>query len=281
MSLQLRKFDMRRISFNPNAAQGPTILMLGKRNTGKSFLISDLLFYNQDCPVGAVVSGTEAGNGYYGKMVPRIFVHNEYHPVIVENVLKSQKIKIKERKMELNAYKKSNIDPRSIFILDDCLFDNSWTRDKVMRFIFMNGRHWKIMMILTMQYPLGMPPILRSNIDYIFILRENITSNRKRIYDNYAGMFPTFEVFCQIMDQCTENYECLVIVNNADSNKLEDQVFWYKADPHPPFRLGAKEYWEMSEELESDDEDKYDPSKHQKKRNTQRINVKKESSSKW
>ena len=31
------------------------------------------------------------------------------------------------------------------------------------------------------------------------------------------------------MDQCTENYECLVVCNNAKSNKLEDQIFWYKA----------------------------------------------------
>ena len=80
----------------------------------------------------------------------------------------------------------------------------------------MNGRHWHILFIITMQYPLGIPPNLRTNIDYVFILRENIVSNRKRIYDNYAGMFPTFEVFCQVMDQCTENYECLVINNNVN-----------------------------------------------------------------
>ena len=29
-----------------------------------------------------------------------------------------------------------------------------------------------------------------------------------------------------------ENYECLVIHCSAKSNKLEDQVFWYKADSH-------------------------------------------------
>ena len=62
-----------------------------------------------------------------------------------------------------------------------------------------------------MQFALGIPPNLRTNIDYVFILRENIVSNRKRIYEHYAGMFPSFEMFCQIMDQCTENYECLVI----------------------------------------------------------------------
>ena len=67
-----------------------------------------------------------------------------------------------------------------------------------------------------------------------------------------------FESFCQVMDQCTENYECLVISNNAKSNKLEDQIFWYKASSHGPFKLGS-EFWELSKNLGSDDEeDEYD-----------------------
>jgi hypothetical protein len=62
------------------------------------------------------------------------------------------------------------------------------------------------------------------------------------------------------MDQCTENYECLVVCNNAKSNKLEDQIFWYKASAHGQFRLGSREFWEMSKNLASDDEDDdYDP----------------------
>ena len=69
------------------------------------------------------------------------------------------------------------------------------------------------------------PPNLRTNIDFVFILRENYVSNRKRLYEHYAGMFPSFEMFCQVMDQCTENYECLVINNNAKSNKLTDLWF--------------------------------------------------------
>lgn len=104
-----------------------------------------------------------------------------------------------------------------------------------------------------MQFPLGIPPNLRCNIDYVFILRENINSNRRRIYENYASMFPTFELFCNIMDQTTENYECLVIHNNAKSNKLTDQIFWYKAQSHPDFKIGAKEYWELSKNLPNDE----------------------------
>ena len=51
----------------------------------------------------------------------------------------------------------------------------------------MNGRHYKILFIITMQYALGVPPSLRTNIDYVFILREPYIANRKRIYENFAG----------------------------------------------------------------------------------------------
>ena len=171
-------------------------------------------------------------------------------------------------KKEIEAYKRSKLDPRAFVILDDCLYDASWTKDKMMRLLFMNGRHWKIMLVITMQYPLGIPPNLRTNIDFVFILREPYISNRKRIYDNYAGMFPTFESFCQVMDQCTENYECLVINNNAKTNNLTEQIFWYKAESRKEFKLGSREFWEMSKDLNSDDEEEqYDPNNNRRKSN--------------
>ena len=180
----------------------------------------------------------------------------------------------------METYRRTTIDPRAFVILDDCLYDATWTRDKMMRLLFMNGRHWKVMLVITMQYPLGIPPTLRTNIDYVFILRENYIANRKRIYENYAGMFPTFEAFCQVMDQCTENYECLVINNNSKSNKLHDQVFWYKADSHGDFRLGSKEFWELSKNLKDDEEDEaYDPNKTKKRGGGPKISVKK--ANKW
>ena len=279
MNLELKKFDMKMISFKPNQAEGPVTVFIGRRGVGKSFLVRDLLYYHQDIPIGTVVAGTEEGNGFYGKLVPKLFIHNEYNTAIIENILKRQRQVMKQVKKEMEAYKRSNIDPRAFVILDDCLYDATWTRDKMMRLIFMNGRHWKLMLIITMQYPLGIPPTMRTNIDFVFILREPYIANRKRIYENYAGMFPTFESFSQVMDQCTENYECLVINNNAKSNKLQDQVFWYKADNHGDFKLGSKEFWELSKNIGSDDEDEqYDPNNVKKKGQGPKISVKK---TKW
>ncbi len=275
MTLELKKFDMRHITFKPHENKGPVIVLIGRRDTGKSFLVRDLLFYQQDIPIGTVISGTEDGNGFYKTHVPKLFIHSEYNSAIIENILKRQKTCLKQMLKEVETYKKSSIDPRTFVILDDCLYDAGWTKDKLMRLLFMNGRHWKIMLVITMQYPLGIPPNLRTNIDYVFILREPYIANRKRIYENYAGMFPTFESFCQVMDQCTENYECLVINNNSKSNKLTDQIFWYKAEAHSNFKLGSKEFWELSKDIQSDDEDDvYDPDNTRKK-SIQKINVKK------
>ena len=237
MNLNLRKFDIKSIS------PDKVCVFIGKRETGKSFLVKDLLWHMRDIPIGTVISGTEAANTFYGDIVPSLFIHDQYTPEIVANTLKRQKMVIQKIKADNDNYGKSVIDPRAFLILDDCLYDNSWIRDTNIRSLFMNGRHWKMLFIITMQYALGVPPNLRTNIDYVFILRENFVSNRKRLYEHYAGMFPSYDIFAQVMDACTENYECLVIHNNAKSNKLEDQVFWYKASPHPDFRIGASDFW--------------------------------------
>jgi hypothetical protein len=279
MNLELKRFDMKSISFHPNESKGPVVVLIGRRDTGKSFLVRDLLYYHKDIPIGTVISGTEEGNGFYGRLVPKLFIHNEYNTAIIENILKRQRQVLKQIKKEMEQFNRSTIDPRAFIILDDCLYDNTWSRDKMMRLLFLNGRHWKLMLVITMQYPLGIPPTLRTNIDYVFILREPYIANRKRIYENYAGMFPTFESFSQVMDQCTENYECLVINNNSKSNKLQDQVFWYKADAHNDFRLGSKEFWELSKQInDEDDEPQYDPNNVKKKGSGPKIAVKK---SKW
>ena len=261
--LRLRKFDIKSIKSDK------VVVFIGKRDTGKSFLVKDLLYYHKDLPLGTVISGTEAANAFYGNMIPSLFIHDAYTPQIISNALRRQRMVIKQINKENAKYGSSNIDPRAFLILDDCLYDQSWVRDENIRNLFMNGRHFKMMFIITMQYALGVPPNLRTNIDYVFILRENLMNNRKRLYEHYAGMFPTFDIFCQVMDACTEDFHCLVINNNAKSNKLEDQVFWYKADPHSEFKIGAEEFWKhhnnnFNDGYDSDEDDQGLPTQRKK-----------------
>jgi len=269
MSLRLKKFNIRDIKSDK------VVVLIGKRETGKSFLCRDILYHHQKLPVGTVISGTEAANSFYSKLIPPLFIHEEYSAPLIDKVLKRQKMCIKQINKDIETKGRSNIDPSAFLILDDCLYDQTWVRDPNVRSLFMNGRHYKIMFMITMQFALGIPPNLRTNIDYVFILRENIISNRKRIYDHYAGMFSTFDEFCQVMDACTENYECLVINNNAKSNKIEDQVFWYKADDHADFRIGAPEFWEMHNRNYNNNDEEEDYTSQRSSR-SKPIHIKKE-----
>ena len=71
-----------------------------------------------------------------------IFLNNLYSEnfmVIIENILKRQRGVLKQIKREMEQFKRSTIDARTFVILDDCLYDNTWARDKMMRLLFMNG----------------------------------------------------------------------------------------------------------------------------------------------
>ena len=284
MNFQIKKFNIETIRerCEIDSRKSPMIVIIGKKDTGKSFLVRDILCNTQSAfPIGTVISGTEVANEFFQHMVPSKLIHDKYQPEIVMGVIKRQLGAKTQRNADKNRNGgNSGIDPRAFLILDDCLYDSSWIKEESTRYVFMNGRHIDLMTIITMQYPLGITPNLRTNVDFIFILRETILGNRRRIYENYAGMFPTFEMFCQFMDQCTENFEGLVICNGVQSNRLEDQVFWYKASDHPPFRMCGDSLWTDNKPFSSSmlAQDEYNPENLRKKNSSPwtHVNVKQE-----
>lgn len=241
MNISLKKF-------NPQTMSERSIcVMIAKRNSGKSTLITDLLYHKRNIPVGVVMSGTEEGNKHYQSFVPDLFVYNEYRSDVLEKMVARQK-----------ALGKQNDNSSAFIVLDDCMYNKKFMKEDIMRIIFYNGRHWRLFFMLSMQYCMDLTPDLRTNIDYIFILRENIVQNREKIWRNFFGIFPTFDMFNQVMDSCTENYECLVLDNTVKSNKIEDVVFWYKAKiREEPFRVCHPSLWKLHHE-------KYDPLHDQK-----------------
>ena len=235
MNIQIKKFDPTKID------PCRVCVFISKRNTGKSTLVTDILYHKRNIPMGVVMSGTEESNEHYKTFVPDTFIYGDYQPEVVEKVINRQRDIVKKAKTPED---KNDIKNSVFMILDDCMYDNKWTRDKNIRGIFMNGRHWKIFFMITMQYCMDLPPCLRANIDYVFILKENIIQNREKIYKNFFGIFPTFDSFNEVLNQCTENYECLVLDNTSKSNKIEDCVFWYKAKFGRKFKIGCRELWE-------------------------------------
>ena len=77
MNLELKKFNINEIK------DDKVVVLIGKRDTGKSFLARDILYHHQNIPVGQVISGTEGANQFYQKIVPKLFIHDEFKPDII------------------------------------------------------------------------------------------------------------------------------------------------------------------------------------------------------
>lgn len=215
------------------------------RNTGKSTLIKDIVATKSFMvPVAQIFSGTEDSNHFYTQHFPSVCVHNKLDMEAIKNFVVRQKLAMKYIE-----------NPWAIQIIDDCTDNPAQLRDPVFQAYYKNGRHWRMIHILSLQYCLDILPSIRTNIDYTFILRETNQKNRKALYENYAGNIETFAQFNELMDVLTEDYTALVINNRSKTNKLEDCVFWYKADPSKipgNWKFGHPTFWEYNLERNND-----------------------------
>jgi hypothetical protein len=208
------------------------------RNTGKSTLIKSLLYSKQHMiPVGMVMSGTEDSNQAYRKMFPSTFVYNNYDEKQVEKFIYRQKLA-----------KQHVENPWAVIILDDCTDDPAIFRKPLQQGMYKRGRHWKMLYILSLQYGLDVRPVIRTNVDGVFILREPNLRNRKVMYENYGGIIPDFKLFCDILDTITNDHTALYIHNITTSTNWKDCVFWYKAkfeEIPKDFKFGCDEFWDF------------------------------------
>lgn len=230
----------------------PAICMIAKRGSGKSVVCMAIINHFNYLPGGIIISPTDKMSCFYGNFFPQLYIHYQYKSEILESLLYRQRMIIKKCKKRYKSGKK--VDPRAFLVMDDCLASKgTWMSDQPILEIFYNGRHYQLLFILTMQFPLGIKPELRSNFDYIFLLADDFYSNQKRLFDHYAGMFPTFDIFRQVFMQLTDDFGCMVIVNRGQRKTLLDKVFHFKVD-NPDFKcsIGCQQFKEF-------DKNNYDP----------------------
>jgi hypothetical protein len=234
--LKIKRFDLKKM------AENCTIAMIAKRASGKSYLTREILYHKRDLPAAIAISRTEKLNTFYGEFIPDIYIYDEFDTSILTKIFARQAKMNEDNKKRLENGKKPK-DDRLMIIMDDCMSSKgTWVKDQNILELFFNGRHHHVSFILTMQFALGIPPEMRSNFDYIFLLAEDFKSNRKRLYEHYAGMFPSLESFEKVFSEITQNYGVMVIDNRVHSTDITEKVFWYKAKETPKFTLGSKKY---------------------------------------
>ena len=218
----------------------PTIVIIAKRGSGKSWITRDILYRYRHTPAGIIIAPTDNNNPFYSTFFKDIYIHYEFKPDILKKAIFRQTIMIEKSVNKEKIGKK--VDPSIILIMDDCLAESKqWKNSDEMRIILMNGRHYRIIFVLTMQEPMGVPPAFRGNFDYVFLLTVNSFNEKKKIYDNYASIFRTLPEFEQAFDKCTDNFGAMVINNKAVGKNISDKVFWFKAKDRN-FEFGCKNF---------------------------------------
>ena len=213
----LQKFKIDSIS------SSSVVLILGKRATGKSVLALDVLLRGIGVgpKKGVVFAPTDkplydAAFAASADADADVDVHADYSLEAIQAFVERQRL---------------SSDPAFV-VFDNCMMDMKWTKEKAIKELFIGNRKLRTTIVLTMPYAAKLPFPLHSLIEYVFVLREDSTCNRRQIHDLYAGALE-FSEFHQVMDQVThaQKGECVVLNNMPESNRLQDQVFWYRASP--------------------------------------------------
>lgn len=212
--------------------------------THNTTLIENVMYILKDrYPVGRAFIGTEGAYKRFCEIMPPLFVSNRYD----EEEEKSHIIRQKTCDMENGKSHPSNY---AINVLDDVSDDPRIYKTPTMRGLFKLGsQHWHQLLMVGSQYAIDMPPDVRKSVSYVAIFMEPEDQERRKLYANFGGLAGSYEVFCELMNQLTGDYTCLIFRKRTQTQNLEENVFYFKTFlPPKKWEFGCKEYRQWGKE---------------------------------
>lgn len=233
-----------------------TMLIFGRRRTGKSTFIRDLIFQLAGWfPRALVFSKTDHMNHIYEEHFPKESIKKDMNNDLLGAILEFQLSLINhDRKDELMEE-----DPnyfRCMFIFDDMVDDPNQIRYSIpLNKIFTQGRHFKALGIFATQYFKAFSPSMRTNLDYGVIFAtgdEDTRENLKKLFGEGVDKY----MFYTMMNKYTRNHMCMIADNsNPAEVRIKKKFKWYKArlpDELGEFYMGNDAFWANEEGGEVD-----------------------------
>ena len=214
-------------------------IVVGPPNSGKTTFMENICYYlKHRYPVGRAFIGTNEGYLKMCKIFHPLFISSYYDEDEERNhILRQRKCEIENGKDYPGNY--------AINIVDDASDDPKIYKTKIMRGLFKLGsQHWNQLLMIGIQYAIDMPPDVRKSVSYVAIFMEPEELERKKLYNNFGGLAGNYDNFCDLMDQLTGDYTCIIFKKRTQSHKMEDNIFFYRTKKLSDWRFGCKEYRE-------------------------------------
>ena len=226
---ELLQFDYSDIPDNPS------IVLCGRRRSGKGFLTRDLAYYYfrgqkiKSCFIFSPTCeiDTLSGNDF----VPIEFRYPEVNVDVIERIMKRQEYLIRH-------------DPKGnhkvLILIDDIIASNDAKQSKVLDKLFISARHFQISLVVCYQYiKKDFSPVQRDNVDVIFCFQQSNFDNKDSLNKQYLSINEDKKEGLRLINEYAVGYQTLVILNTTNSNNYEDFCFYYTADMiNKKFKLG-------------------------------------------
>ena len=216
---------------------GGVYVLQGRRSTGKSTLLKQLLYWMRDKhDLVIAMTPTESTREMFCSLIPPSCVYDGFHVSVLEAAMETQK--------ELIAKGKTR---RICVVLDDLSFDAKSLREKAVGAAFRNSRHYNCTLCVTAQAVYDLMPALRQQVDVLFALRDPIQQSRKKLWQAYFGMM-SYADFVAAFEACTENFGAICLDQTVPTSDVTACVFYTRADASlPAFRACRDVYFRLAQ----------------------------------
>jgi hypothetical protein len=240
------------ISAKVNKNEGLTVTCYGRRRTGKSFFLRNLMYLLRDrWPFGMLFS-VSAFTGFWLKHTPTKFAVTEFE--LFEE--KAKKLIGYQKLMTLALAKFPSLwkllNPRKYAILDDVIHDQRIRFSPSMDQISSTGRHLNIDIFATTQNAKGLNKCWRNNTDFPVVFQQHSLEQIDGLFEAH-GNFLDRKQFHKLLLQYTQDNHCVIFNSSCKSHNFYDYVFVYKAKDPGDFILGCKEFWECGSGLSGEE----------------------------
>jgi len=267
--------------FNMERVPCPTILLVGKRFSGKSYT-SVSIAQKFKVPRFCAFCGTKDTEDFWAEKFESsasVRGPDEAGKAYLITVIKYQ-----QRKARL--YKKVLKLPFPVqymigMIFDDVTSKREFRKGEILEDLFSNGRHYKAVIIISCQYLKQLPPAVRTNADYMFLM-HNTKRTCKVLYEDYVEEPSTFGEFLQLLRSVTGQtddkgqnlFNSLVYDNSTTSSKLEDMFKVYRNEGETVIDnmvLGSSEWREYNKNHYKDKDHESQMREYRKRKRLLRI----------
>lgn len=143
--------------------------------------------------------------------------HANFDEAVINNLLELQK-----------TFISINRPKNAFLILDDCIGTVKFN-SPIWDVLATTARQYNISIFITAQKWTKLPPVIRSNSEYILLFKGLDFATLKSVYEDYGTAIPKFDDFRAFIAKNTENYKVVMITNNTPSNAINNVFSVLKA----------------------------------------------------